>query len=556
MGLRSHSATLLSLAAIASALIAAPAHAQESTFTYQGELRDTSGQPVTSAVDLEFRLWESDFDGSQIGPTLTLQNVTPVGGRFAAELDFGNVFERLPMWLEISVGPAGSGSFTTLQPRQRLTATPFASFALRGVQGPQGPQGIMGPPGPQGIQGVQGPIGLQGLQGPPGPEGPPGPQGVQGFPGTPGTTFMNGDGLGFIGGLLFVDNSVARRSTTNTFNADQTIFSLNSSANMLLSSAIATGGSTLSLETRTPGTAGETLGTLQFLASGSQWGSISYVRGTTQAQDSLRFRVNAQTTTALQNGNLGLGTVTPSARLHLVSGNAGFAAIGSPIAVMESASSSYLNMIVGSGENGLVFGRPTQPIDAAIVYNNLNTPGGLQFRTGSNITRLSISNTGVTSVAGPLVAQDFQYAGPTTSYASISQFDWVSRAGTPIRTGFGQGGAVLPDGTFDDVAATVRLPHGALVQTLSVTVDDNNPAANLVVSFFTRPRAGTGVVQISQSTAFNAGRQTLTFSGNGTIIDNLNNEYFITVRVASGNAWSQSAAVGAAIEYTITRPIP
>jgi hypothetical protein len=46
------------------------------------------------------------------------------------QLDFGNVFTGNQLFLDISVRPAGSGSYTPLAPRQELTPAPFARYAL------------------------------------------------------------------------------------------------------------------------------------------------------------------------------------------------------------------------------------------------------------------------------------------------------------------------------------------------------------------------------------------------------------------------------------------
>jgi len=103
-----------------------------SAFTYQGRLTD-SGGPVEGACDLRFRLWDAASGGSQVGSTLTLTGVAVSGGMFTAQLDFGaSAFQGDARWLQIGVRcPAGSGSYTWLTPRQALTASPYALYALR-----------------------------------------------------------------------------------------------------------------------------------------------------------------------------------------------------------------------------------------------------------------------------------------------------------------------------------------------------------------------------------------------------------------------------------------
>lgn len=167
--------------------LAGHAHGQSpvtSTFTYQGELR-SSGQPLTGSRDLRFRLFDAATGGAQVGPELFASGVAVADGRFTVLLDFGNAaFTNQARWLEVDVSNGLSGPpYTTLAPRQAVTAAPLALYALNA---PAGPQGAMGPQGPQGAQGLQGAIGLQGFNGAPGPQGPQGPQGVPGLNGSTG----------------------------------------------------------------------------------------------------------------------------------------------------------------------------------------------------------------------------------------------------------------------------------------------------------------------------------------------------------------------------------
>ena len=100
------------------------------SFTYQGYLYE-AGEEASGDYDFNFTLWDDGLAGAQVGGPLSPSNVTVVDGRFTVELDFGfGVFNGSQRWLEIEVRPAGGGSFTLLDPRQLLTATPYAQ-ALR-----------------------------------------------------------------------------------------------------------------------------------------------------------------------------------------------------------------------------------------------------------------------------------------------------------------------------------------------------------------------------------------------------------------------------------------
>jgi len=125
---------------LAAALFAAPsALAQPLTtaFTYQGELKQ-SGTAATGTFDLQFKLYDAVSVGSQIGTTLCADNVTIANGKFTTLLDFGNAFSGQKRFIEVSVRADATSStpcstltgYTTLIPRQELTAAPNAAFAL------------------------------------------------------------------------------------------------------------------------------------------------------------------------------------------------------------------------------------------------------------------------------------------------------------------------------------------------------------------------------------------------------------------------------------------
>src|SRR5262245_52561389 len=120
-------ALVLLLAAPPPALWAEPLG---TTFIYQGRLSDGGG-PANGSYDFEFRLFDALTLGNQVAGPLSKAGVAVAGGLFSVELDFGpGAFAGERRWLEIGVQPAGGGGFTTLVPRQELTATPNATFAV------------------------------------------------------------------------------------------------------------------------------------------------------------------------------------------------------------------------------------------------------------------------------------------------------------------------------------------------------------------------------------------------------------------------------------------
>lgn len=109
-------------------------HAQtDTTFTYQGELNKL-GAPVNGACDFRFQLYDAMSGGSQVSGVVQVSPVNVTDGRFSVNLDFGaEVFDGAQRWLSIDVRqPAGSGTYSTLTPRQPITHSPY-SIQTRGI---------------------------------------------------------------------------------------------------------------------------------------------------------------------------------------------------------------------------------------------------------------------------------------------------------------------------------------------------------------------------------------------------------------------------------------
>ncbi|GBC90487.1 hypothetical protein HRbin14_01224 [bacterium HR14] len=100
-------------------LLASPVIAQP--FTYQGFLKQ-NGQPVNGTRSMTFKLFTALTGGSQVGSTIT-QNVNVQNGLFTVELNFGAVWDGSDRYLEISVDG------NTLSPRVKINPTPYASYA-------------------------------------------------------------------------------------------------------------------------------------------------------------------------------------------------------------------------------------------------------------------------------------------------------------------------------------------------------------------------------------------------------------------------------------------
>lgn len=99
--------------------------AQTTEFSYQGSLKN-SGIPANGNYDMQFFLYTTSTGGTFIA-SATKFNIPVVNGLFNIGLDFGgDNFGGQRLYLEVAVRPAGSGSYTTLAPRQEFLSTPYA----------------------------------------------------------------------------------------------------------------------------------------------------------------------------------------------------------------------------------------------------------------------------------------------------------------------------------------------------------------------------------------------------------------------------------------------
>ncbi|HZR16880.1 MAG TPA: tail fiber domain-containing protein [Verrucomicrobiae bacterium] len=117
--------------------------AQGTAFTYQGRLNDAVN-PANGSYDLRFAIYDSASQGTLLAGPLTNSATAVNNGLFTVTIDFGqNVFSGPIRWLEIGVRTNGNGSFSTLDPRQNLTAAPYAITAGN-LTGPVPPNSLLG----------------------------------------------------------------------------------------------------------------------------------------------------------------------------------------------------------------------------------------------------------------------------------------------------------------------------------------------------------------------------------------------------------------------------
>jgi hypothetical protein len=97
--------------------------------SYQGFLND-SGAPANGIYDIQFKLYDAETGGSQLGPDVDANDLQVVDGVFRYDLDFGDVYMGQDLWLRIFVRPGDSmDPHIELLPRVKLTQVPKAAYA-------------------------------------------------------------------------------------------------------------------------------------------------------------------------------------------------------------------------------------------------------------------------------------------------------------------------------------------------------------------------------------------------------------------------------------------
>lgn len=96
-----------------------------SAFTYQGYLA-SDDTPVGGSCDFQFSLYDALVRGTLVAGPLEKTDVPATEGYFTVQLDFGDVFDGTALWLAIAVKCNDDVLYTSLAPRQELTAAPYA----------------------------------------------------------------------------------------------------------------------------------------------------------------------------------------------------------------------------------------------------------------------------------------------------------------------------------------------------------------------------------------------------------------------------------------------
>ncbi len=110
----------------------------DNAITYQGQLLD-GHVPVEGNFDFLFELYDAEIEGNRLDEPQRFDNVFVSGGVFSHTIDFGDVFDGSPRWLQVSVrehfdNPDERQDFDAMSPRSKIRSVPYSQRSATTAQ--------------------------------------------------------------------------------------------------------------------------------------------------------------------------------------------------------------------------------------------------------------------------------------------------------------------------------------------------------------------------------------------------------------------------------------
>lgn len=249
-------------------------------------------------------------------------------------------------------------------------------------------------------------------------------------------------------------------------------------------------------------------------------------------------------------GNVGIGTSTPSSRLHVQNGSSAITANGSAMITAEtSGTNAYVN-VLSTQETGVLFGASGASNNGGVIYNSPTYPNSLLLRTGGNTNRMVIGSTGNVAIGN--FTPDYPLHFPSSVGDKISL--WGSAG---AHYGFGIQGFLMQihsAGVSDDIAfgygssatftETMRVKGSG-----EVGIGTSTPTAELEVNGFTKMGTTAPAVKMIKLTGTTSNTQ----GGFVQLVHGLTSSKILSASVlveySTGNSVPPSYTGSAGYEY-------
>jgi hypothetical protein len=120
-------------------------------------------------------------------------------------------------------------------------------------------------------------------------------------------------------------------------------------------------------------------------------------------------------------GRVGIGTTSPENILHVLNGaGTGVIPNAASVGIFETDNIGYISLITPDfAERGLLFAEPSSAMAGGIIYNNAQTPDGIQFRTAFNVPTMALESSGRLSLGTFTGSGALQVSGVSTNSAVV-----------------------------------------------------------------------------------------------------------------------------------------